>query len=394
MTLPPPEILNSLVARFFRADDITLGGEGHPFLVRYRGQLLDDDSAAAYDRLAEALAPYDVLPLFRREKDGRQAIILIPALPQGKPARLWVNALMFGLTVVSVLFAGAQPEGPLPSDMGGQLLAWVKAIPSGWPFAVSLLSILLAHEFSHYLMTRVHKTRATLPFFIPFLPPLGTMGAFISMQEPPRNKRALFDIGVAGPLGGMLVAIPVLLLGLRLSSLDTVQAVQGTMLEGNSLLYLLAKYITFGRLLPAPVDMHGLSPLLYWLAYFFSGNPAPIGGTDVFIHPVAFAGWAGILVTSLNLIPLGTLDGGHVLYSVFGERARKVFPFFVGALALLGFFWSGWWLWVVLLLWLGQRYAEPLDTITPLDRPRKLVAFFVLILFLLVFTPVPMVLLG
>jgi membrane-associated protease RseP (regulator of RpoE activity) len=216
------------------------------------------------------------------------------------------------------------------------------------------------------------------------------MGAAILMQGTPKNKRVLFDIGVAGPLAGLVVAIPVLFLGLSLSHLDVIRPLGGMLeMEGNSLLYLGAKYLTFGKLLPAPVSLGGASALAYWLRYFLTGHPIPIGATDVFIHPVAFAGWAGLLVTALNLIPAGTLDGGHVVYAWFGDRAARGFPFILLALAGLGIFWNGWWIWAILLLWLGRVHAEPLDQITRLDSRRLAVAVLVIVIFILTFSPVP-----
>ncbi|MCK6582347.1 MAG: site-2 protease family protein, partial [Anaerolineales bacterium] len=268
----------------------------------------------------------------------------------------------------------------------------VKNIFTGWPFALSLLGILLAHELGHYFMSRYHKTPATLPYFIPLpFSPLGTMGAAILMRGIPKNKRILFDIGVAGPIAGLVIAIPVLLYGLSLSSLGPIEPNPNGFLEGNSILYFLAKFIVFGQLLPAPAAPQGL---IYWLQYFFTGRPVPFGGLDVFIHPVAFAGWAGILVTALNLIPAGTLDGGHIIYSLFGEKAKKAFPFIVGLLIVLGVFWSGWWLWAALLFWLGRVNAQPMDQITELDPKRKAVAYAMIAVFILVFTPVPFMLLA
>lgn len=389
MPLPETEVLTALVARVFRIDDVTaLDPAKGPFL-RYRGRLLDDDSASAYDRLADSVASYGLTPLFRLEKE-QQVIYLTATPPAQKPANPWVNGGLFILTVFSVMLAGATPEGPLPADPVGQILVLLRSIFTGWPFALALLGILLSHEFGHYLVSRYHKTPATLPYFIPLpFSPLGTMGAAILMKGVPKNKRILFDIGVAGPLAGMAVAVPVLLLGLSLSQLGTVEASGASFMEGNSILYLLAKYAVFGKFLPEPVTYGGVSPALYWLRYFFTGQPAPIGATDVFIHPVAFAGWAGLLVTALNLIPAGTLDGGHVVYALFGERARKAFPYLIGLLVYLGFSWNGWWLWAALLFWLGRVNAETLDQITPLDSNRRLVAAFVIVLFLLVFTPVP-----
>ncbi len=218
----------------------------------------------------------------------------------------------------------------------------------------------------------------------------GTLGAFIRLNEPPKNKRVLLDIGIAGPLAGLVVAIPVLLIGLSLSQVEPIPSGQGLLLEGNSVLYLLAKYAVFGQWLPAPASYGGTPELLYWIRYYFTGLPAPVGGTDVFIHSVAWAGWAGLLVTALNLIPAGQLDGGHLIFTLWGRRSRALLPFILGALAILGVVWSGWWLWAFLIFSLGRTYAEPLDQITALDPRRKAIAIFGLIVFFLVFTPVPL----
>jgi membrane-associated protease RseP (regulator of RpoE activity) len=390
MPYPDNEILNNLVARVFRIEDVTIGDPARGLIARYRGHLLSEDTVAAYDQLAESLRAYDITPLFRMDK-GQQVIFLVPPKPEPKPARVSVNIVLFILTVLSVMLVGAQPEGSAPSDTAGQISYFARTLLTGWPYALSLMSILLAHEFGHYLMSRHHNTRATLPYFIPLpFPPLGTMGAAILMQGTPKNKRVLFDIGVAGPLAGLVVAIPVLFLGLSLSHLDIIRPLGGMVeMEGNSLLYLAAKYLTFGKLLPAPASLGGVSAFAYWLRYFLTGHPIPIGATDVFIHPVAFAGWAGLLVTALNLIPAGTLDGGHVVYSWFGDRAAKGFPFILLALGGLGIFWNGWWIWAILLLWLGRVHAEPLDQITPLDSRRLAVAVLAIVIFILTFSPVP-----
>ncbi len=391
MSFPETDIFTGFVSRVFRIEDVTSEDPQKGFFLRYRGELLNEDSAQAYDQLAELLSQYNATPLFRIE-DGRQVIYLAPKQPEPQKDKVSTNIILFILTVFSVMLAGAQPEGPMPNDMVGQLLALGKSIFTGWPFALSLLGILLAHEFGHYFMSLYHKTPATLPYFIPFpLSPLGTMGAAILMRGTPKNKRILFDIGIAGPIAGLVVAIPVLFYGLSLSTLGTIDPNPNGFIEGNSLLYLFAKYVTFGQLLPAPLEPQGI---FYWVRYFFTGGPVPFGGTDVFIHPVAFAGWAGILVTALNLIPAGTLDGGHVIYGLFGDKARKAFPFIVGLLVAFGIFWSGWWLWAALLFWLGRVHAQPLDQITTLDPTRRLIAYSMIIVFFLVFTPVPFMLLA
>jgi membrane-associated protease RseP (regulator of RpoE activity) len=300
-----------------------------------------------------------------------------------------------------MLFAGtiSQYQGPLSGGFETILPHLMPALGQGLAFAVSLLAILLAHEFGHYLAGRYHRTAVTLPYFIPFpFSPFGTMGAFIQLKEPPRNKRILLDIGAAGPLAGLFVAIPILFLGLYLSEISQLPVVlrpgEGFSLEGNSILYLLAKYIVFGEWLPRPINYAGLDPVLYWIRYFFTGQPVPLGGTDVLLHPVAWAGWAGLLVTALNLIPAGQLDGGHLLHVLLGSRARAVLPFILVALIALGTVWSGWWLWAFLIFMLGRVYAEPLDQITPLDPSRQAVAILGLVIFFLVFTPIPLSLFG
>jgi membrane-associated protease RseP (regulator of RpoE activity) len=396
MPIPDSEALNSIVSRVFRIEDVTLGEPARGLIARYRGRLLQEDTVAAYDQLATSLKPLGITPLFRVDK-GQQVIYLAPSKPDPKPARVSVNIVLFLLTVLSVmLVGGSAPAGAAPTDIGGQIVYYLKALFSGWPYALSLMSILLAHEFGHYLMSRHYNTPATLPYFIPMpLPPLGTMGAAIVMQGTPKNKRVLFDIGVAGPLAGMVVAIPILFLGLSMSHLDVIRPASGMVeLEGNSVLYLLAKYLTFGKLLPEPTSFGNLTAFGYWLRYFFTGRPLPMGATDVFIHPVAFAGWAGLLVTALNLIPAGTLDGGHVVYSWFGDKAAKAFPIILLVLLALGLFWTGWWIWAALLIWLGRVHAEPLDQITPLDTPRLIIAAFTILIFLLTFSPVPFTVFG
>jgi membrane-associated protease RseP (regulator of RpoE activity) len=398
------ETLTSHVSRVMKIDDVTRGETKDNYIVRYRGQLISDDSAAAYDQLATALRPLDITPLFRGEK-GKHVILLLSGVIQPNPSRVWVNIVLFILTLISVFLAGVYYtlggvyDGP--ANPGFQdLLPFVReSIGGGLAFTASLLAILLAHEFGHYLAGRYHRTHVTLPYFIPFpLSAFGTMGAFIQLKEPPRNKRILLDIGIAGPLAGLVVAIPVLLLGLSLSEVSylpvSLSPGEGLQIEGNSLLYLFSKYVIFGQLLPTPGSYGSSSIVEYWIRYFFTGQPLPLGGVDVLLSPVAWAGWAGLLVTALNLIPAGQLDGGHVLYSLVGSRAKLLLPVILVALALLGFVWPGWWLWAFLILLLGRFHAEPLDQITTLDPNRQVLAVAGLVIFFLVFTPVPLLAVG
>lgn len=397
MSFPVPEqdILNSIVRRYFRVDDITQGDPAKDFLVRYRGQLLMD-SIEAFDGLSEALRHYRLTPLFRKDENDGHIVMLVPSLPDPKPSNAWINVALFLATVLSVIYIGTYMVEPemLAGATSDQEILWLSLLHGGFPYAASLLSILLAHEFGHYLMTRYHKTVATLPYFIPVPIGLGTLGAVIVWKQPPRNKRTLFDVGVAGPLAGLVVAIPVVLYGLYVSKTGLVTQAPNSVMEGNSILYLLSKYIIFGKLLPAPASYGNLSPVLYWIRYFFTGYPLPIGGTDVHISPIAMAGWVGLLVTALNLIPAGQLDGGHVMYVLFGQKLKLIFPVIIVIMGLLSYFYFGWWLWIFLLLIFGRQSADPLDQITELDPGRRALAYFMIFVFIMVFMPIPMISLG
>lgn len=392
---PPPDPYLQLIKRVFQIEEVTWGKENQNFLVRYRGKLLLE-SEPAYQQLANSLEHLDVTPLFRIE-DGREVIVLLKGIVKPKPSNPWINLIFFILTGISVVFAGTffEYQGPWTTDLDQVLPHLLPTLYRGLAFAGTLLAILLAHEFGHYLAARYHRSAVTLPYFIPFpFSPFGTMGAFIQLKEPPKNKRILLDIGIAGPLAGLVIAIPLLFLGLYLSQTDRLPIFlaqgQGFSLEGNSILYLTMKFIVFGEWLPAPNTFAGLHPMIFWLRYFFTGQPIPYGAVDVLLHPVAWAGWAGLLITALNLIPAGQLDGGHILYSLFGKRSRIVLPFVLVALIILGTVWSGWWLWAFIIFLLGRSHAEPLDQITQLDSRRKVLAVFGLVVFILVFTPIPL----
>lgn len=398
------DAVKGIIQQVFLINDVTTGGPKDGFQIRFRGHLVVEDTEKAFFQLEDQLRPFNLRPLFRKEGE-QQVILLQEGVLTPQDSNPWINILFFGLTVISVLLTGAfynsqqQMTGELVSDARIILLKFtdLSLFRDGWPFALSMLAILLAHEFGHYLVGRHYGIRMTLPYFIPLpFSPFGTMGAVIVMKEAPKNRRQLLDIGLAGPLAGLVLAIPILFLGLKLSSTDilpvTVAAnsAQVPSLEGNSILYLLLKYLAFGRLLPAPVDYGALGPVFYWVKYFFSGLPYPAGGTDVMLNPVAWAGWAGLLVTALNLIPAGQLDGGHALYVLLGkERMKKLYPVLMVIMFGLGFVWNGWWLWAAILLIFGRLYDDPADQITELDGKRKALALLGLIVFILVFVPVP-----
>jgi membrane-associated protease RseP (regulator of RpoE activity) len=356
----PDELTAQLVAAVrpvMAIDDVTAGVQPANS-VRLRGRLLLP-SEQAYDILAEGMRPLGRTPLLRKDSAGdREEVLALPVTFGHARQRVALAATLFALTILSCLFAGAQMVPGL-TQINFNLL-------DGLPFAASLLAILAAHEFGHYLVARRAGTPTSLPYFIPLPIPggFGTMGAFITMAAPPRNRRKLLAISVAGPLSGLIVAIPILWLGLRLSPVEPLPP-PPYLLEGNSLLYAALKYLAFGRLLPA-------------------------GGVDVLIGQVAMAGWAGLLITGLNLIPAGQLDGGHILFVLVGPaRARIVTWVVLVALAGLSILWQGWLIWLVLIFVFSRYQDSPLDDLTGLTRGQRVLAVLMIALFLLVFTPVP-----
>ena len=388
--------LDKIVEKYFQVEEITYGGPKQPFVTRYRGSLMNNDSQATYDQIANALLEYKLVPMMRRE-DGVVNLYLVPDMAKKKTLNPRMNLILFILTLLSVLFTGGLYgfEGEAPQDT--LQFIW-ELIKGGWPFAVTLLTILGAHEFGHYFAGKKHGVQVTLPYFIPFPMSLfGTMGAFINMRSLPKNKRALFDLAVAGPLSGFVLSIIALLIGLNLSEISPLPLAAGEtasiQMEGSSLIYLLMKYLVFGKFLPQPDGLSGISTLVYWVRYFFTGQPFPWGAMDVMLHPVAWAGWAGLFVTGINLIPAGQLDGGHIFSTLFGVKtATKVYPIVIGCLVALGFFSSVWWVWAALLFFMGRRYAQPLDQITELDKNRKILGYVALAVFVLTFIPVPITL--
>jgi len=398
-----PRIVRSVMA----IEEMVHGRPRDNFVFQARGRLFVE-SGEAYDLLAAEAEPLGLTPLLR-EADGRTVILLVKdAAPTGGPAPR-INLILFLVTLASVIYTAAAysaPASEIPCDASpaGQwkmlvsILQWGLAhLHAGLPFALSFLAVLGTHEFGHYLAGRRNRTPVTLPFFIPLPPllsPFGTLGAVISMRRPPKNRNALAEIGIAGPLAGFLVALPLLLIGLALSTVEALPTelgpCEGFSMEGNSILYLLAKLAVFGRLLPAPAQLTEL-PVLYGLRLFLTGYPFPAAGTDVIIHPIAFGAWAGLLVTGINLIPVGQLDGGHLLYVLLGNRVNRILPYILVGLVVLGVVsWTGWWLLALLLYFFNRKHAEPLDAVTPLSRRHRMLALLGPILFLLLFTPVPL----
>ncbi len=235
---------------------------------------------------------------------------------------------------------------------------------NGLSYSCAIMVILLAHEMGHYVMSRSYGIPSTLPYFIPFpLPPFGTFGAIIKMKGIVINKKALFDVGVAGPLSSFILSVPCLYFGMRLSEVVTTTPGTAEARLGEPLVLKLIQRMTIGELPPTQ---------------------------DVLLHPLGYAGWVGLFVTALNLLPVGQLDGGHVVYAVFGQKSKWAFIGSILALIFLALYYNpGWLALILLLLIFGMRHPQPFDAETPLDRPRKLLAFVMLIVFVLSFTPAP-----
>jgi len=287
--------------------------------------------------------------------------------------RPWINIVLFVLTLGSAFLVGASWGAnylygdKISSDLDFQLsLGTVfrdaRLIGLSLIYAVVLMAILLAHEMGHYLTCRKYGLSATLPFFVPAPTLIGTLGAFIKIRSPITRKRELFDIGAAGPLAGFLLAVPALVVGLALSR--TIPSVT-------------RDSIAFGE------------PLIFTLVGRLFIRHAGLGMTILF-HPVAFAGWVGMLVTSLNLIPLGQLDGGHIFYAVFGSRSRAATKIVMGLLAVAGvLFWAGWLIWFFILLIMGLRHPRVFDEDAPLGKRRTIIAVLIVGIFILSFIPAP-----
>lgn len=355
------EALRQSLEGLFAVSDTTMDQPERGY-VRFRGRFLQD-AAERFDDLRRRFEIHGFTPLVRQDEE-RTLLIAMPGVFNPPASNWWINLTLFILTILSTLFVGAAYDA--------RSIEQVWQLWRGWPFSLSIMVILGAHELGHYFAARHHNVPVTLPYFLPLPVPgsFGTLGAFIALKAPVKNRRALLDVGASGPLAGLFFALPILFWGLATSNVGSVTP--GAILEGNSILYASSKFIVFGRMLPAD-------------------------GIDVYINQIAWAGWVGLLVTGINLIPIGQLDGGHIVYVLFGKRAELLFGPVIGALAaiFLYSYFQGtpaytWLLWIGLLFVFGRRYAQPLDDVTPLDPMRKLIAIFTLILFFLVFVPIPL----
>lgn len=274
-----------------------------------------------------------------------------------KEKRFGIHLFLFLLTFITTLWAGALQNNVDILTEPGKI--WV-----GLPFAIPLLIILLAHEMGHYILSLRHNIRSTLPYFIPFPNIIGTMGAVIKMKSAIPDRKALMDVGMAGPLAGAILAIPTIIIGLKLSSIVTVTSTEmaGGINLGESLMFKMLTWMVHGHL-PAKAQ--------------------------VMIHPMAFAGWVGLLVTFMNLFPASQLDGGHISYALFGRKHRTIGKITCLVFAIMGIFYWPWYIWMIFVFFIGLGHPPPMNETEPLDRKRRILGFVCFALFILTCTPRP-----
>jgi membrane-associated protease RseP (regulator of RpoE activity) len=330
--------------------------EGHA--VAFGGRLLVQPATAVTELVAR-FRPFGYTP-FVQAGQGLTWVRALPFVDVQLPSKPRTNIILFLLTVLSTIVAGSQAFFAFNPFIEPRRLL------EGIPFSFTLLAILGTHEFGHYFTARAYGASVSLPYFIPAPPPLlfGTLGAIIRMRSPARDRNSLFDIAAAGPLAGLVVALPALWIGLGWSKVAAVPA-GGSVAFGDSLLLRFMTWLAFGPLPP---------------------------GHDVFVHPVALAGWVGLFVTALNLIPVGQLDGGRIAYALFGGRHKQIsIATFLALLALGAVTGAGnWFVWAFLLLFvMGFHHQPPLDDVSPLSPGRYVVGFFCLLLLILLIPPVP-----
>jgi len=323
-----------------------------------------------YGRIPSQISRSEMLPLPPRVSLGGSSQ---PPVARGRRS-LAIAVALFMLTLLSTLAAGVQfaadyANGQAPSfdDFLSPYLAIFtepRVLLAGIPFSFTLISILLAHELGHYFACRYYSISASYPYFLPAPTLFGTLGAFIRIRSPIINRKALFDVGLAGPVVGFLLAMPALAIAIAYSKVVPAAQAGSPVIFGDPLL---------ARL------------LITWL------RPAVLP-RDLLLHPVGRAAWVGLFATALNLLPAGQFDGGHILYSVASERHRLISLGVALLLLPLAKWWSGWLVWAALILLLGFRHPPLLNRWEPLDNKRLVWAAIAIVIFVLCFMPVPITL--
>jgi Zn-dependent protease len=352
------EFVKSLVARHFPVYDVRVSYDVVEFFCRIDDTTLEEN----FERLREDMAGHGFIPMIMYDKG--EHIVTVAKKPTVKYRSVSVNLAMLVVTFLTMLLAGVLDwTGYVGADSGA--IFTVENLLMGMiTFTLPLMAILGVHELAHFLVARRRGVAASLPFFIPSIPPLGTFGAFISLRDPIPNKKTLLDIGVAGPLAGLLVALPLGIIGLILTNSEA-------------------------RLVPTNVGSEGVMGISFPLIYQALELFIPLRG-EYLLHPTAFAAWVGFLVTALNLLPVGQLDGGHVARALLGARAKYLSWVTVAILVGIGMFYYGWLIFALLILFLGARHPPPLNDISPLDLKRKGLGVLTFAVLVIAFVPIPM----
>jgi membrane-associated protease RseP (regulator of RpoE activity) len=348
------EFIKGLVARHFPVYDVRVTYDVVEFFCRAEPTTLEQN----FEDLREEMGKSGYIPMITYDKG--EHIITVAKKPTTKYRSSYVNIGLLVATFLTMLLAGALDWGGY-ADEG---LTLDTVLMGMLTFTLPLMAILGVHELGHFFMARRRKVAASMPFFIPSIPPLGTFGAFISLRDPIPNKKSLMEIGVAGPICGLLMAIPFGIIGLMLTNSEA-------------------------RTVPLNVGSEGVMGISFPLIYMWIEQLVPING-DYLMHPTAFAAWVGFLVTALNLLPVGQLDGGHVARALLGAKAKYLSWVTVAILVAIGFFYTGWLLFALLILFLGARHPPPLNDITPLDVKRKAIGVLAFVMLVVAFVPIPM----
>jgi len=334
---PPFEQVQVMVEAEFDVEESFVDHDIPTFHIRYR-----DDSKEAFLRLMQRLESLELLPLLRHKEE--KVVLQVLQKPPTKPNRNIVNIALFFATLGTVFISGYYQS----ADILGALL-----------FTGAIMAILGSHEMGHKLLADKHDVEATYPYFIPGLPPIGTFGALIRQKALPPNKDALFDIGFTGPITGFIMSIIIMIIGMHLPF----HVVQDPTVLGTPL--------------------NELYPLMYRVIVWIFPPIAPEGVT-VILHPVVFAGWVGMVVTMLNLVPSGMFDGGHVARSVVGSKAHQILSYLGIALLVI----IGWWPMAVLALFFSAaKHPGPLDDVSKLTNNRKMGAIVLVAIFILSVVP-------
>jgi len=307
--------------------------------------------------MKEKLGNIGLVPMLSRRGESYEVRIAQEVYPaKSNPL---VNLVLFILTVLSTLAVGAELSGV-------SVVEHPEGLAAGIPFSCSILAILAVHEFGHYLLSSFHGVAASLPYFIPAPTIIGTLGAVIRTKSYIPDRKSLLDIGAAGPLCGFAVAVAALAVGLRQSEIVDL----GPLMQKGG------------------VQQFGDSLAVYLMTFLLKGHLAD--GKAVMFNPIAFAGWVGLLITAFNLMPIGQLDGGHIVYSLIGRKHAIVAKTAIAGLIVMGWaLWPGWYIWALFTLLMGPSHSPPLDDVTPLNFGRKCVALAALAVFAVCFIPVP-----